>query len=108
MCFRYTPPMLCLVAVAKLLAISITVTFGFRGGFIFPLMFSGTCLGLAISTIPNIPFVSTLPPVMLAMPMAAGDLLIIMLVDKLWWAISGSVCSHHALCYWQFSTPTLP
>lgn len=74
---RYNPPMLCLIAVAKLLAVSITVTFGFRGGFIFPLFFAGTSLGLAISAIPSIPFVSALPPVMLAMPMAAGNQLLV-------------------------------
>ena len=70
---HYTPHMLCLIAVVKLICISITVVSGFRGGFIFPLFFSGTALGLAISTVPNIPFISDLPPVMLAMTMAAGQ-----------------------------------
>ena len=47
---------------------------GFRGGFIFPLMFAGTAFGQALATIPGIPFFSALPPVLLAMTAAAGML----------------------------------
>lgn len=40
---------LIILAIAKLLAISITVTGGWRGGIIIPLFFTGACLGEAIS-----------------------------------------------------------
>lgn len=43
--------MLFALAAAKLLAISITVTGGWRGGIIIPLFFTGACLGKAITTI---------------------------------------------------------
>ncbi len=44
-------PVLILLAIAgaKLLAISLTVTGGWRGGFIIPLFFTGACLGKAIA-----------------------------------------------------------
>lgn len=65
------------IAVVKLLAISITVLSGFRGGFIFPLFFVGTSLGEMTAGL-HIPFVSALPPVVLAMSFAAGELLIVL------------------------------
>ena len=55
----------------KLLAISITVLSGFRGGFIFPLFLVGTSLGQMVTGL-HIPFVSGLPPVLLCMCFAAG------------------------------------
>ncbi|CAD7697947.1 unnamed protein product, partial [Ostreobium quekettii] len=61
-----------LVAFFKLLAISITVLSGFRGGFIFPLFYAGASLGHGLADIPGIPFVSGLPPVITAMAMSAG------------------------------------
>ncbi len=39
------------LAFAKMLAISLTVTGGWRGGFIIPLFFTGACLGKAIATL---------------------------------------------------------
>lgn len=39
---------LLLIIAMKILAISVTVTSGWRGGFIIPLFFVGTCLGLAL------------------------------------------------------------
>ncbi len=39
---------LCALLIMKLIAIAITVTSGWRGGFIIPLLFSGTVLGLII------------------------------------------------------------
>lgn len=39
---------LLLILVMKVIAISITVTSGWRGGFIIPLFFVGTCLGLVL------------------------------------------------------------
>lgn len=48
------PTLLCL-AFVKMLAISITVTGGWRGGIIIPLFFTGACIGKALaSTIPSI------------------------------------------------------
>lgn len=69
----YHPPILLLVAVVKLVVVSITVVSGFRGGFIFPLFFAGTSLGLAITHIPSLPFINGLPDAMVAMTMAAGQ-----------------------------------
>ena len=61
-----------IIAVCKLFAISITVLSGFRGGFIFPLFLVGACLGQVITGL-HIPFVSGLPPVLLSMSFAAGN-----------------------------------
>ena len=71
----YHPPILLVVALVKLVAVSITVVSGFRGGFIFPLFFAGTSLGLAITHIPSLPWINSLPDAMVAMTMAAGQLL---------------------------------
>jgi H+/Cl- antiporter ClcA len=46
-----TASMLALIIVAKIITISITATSGWRGGFIIPLFFTGTCLGLLIAQI---------------------------------------------------------
>lgn len=46
---NFTLTFLILLAIAKMLAISITVTGGWRGGIIIPLLFTGACLGKAIS-----------------------------------------------------------
>ncbi len=48
---NYTLQFLLLILVFKLLAIAITVTSGWRGGFIIPLFFVGTTLGLIIHQI---------------------------------------------------------
>jgi H+/Cl- antiporter ClcA len=45
---NYSLQLLCAVLVFKIIAISITVTSGWRGGFIIPLFFVGTTLGLII------------------------------------------------------------
>jgi H+/Cl- antiporter ClcA len=42
-------PFLCLLAFAKMATLSISTSSGFVGGSIFPLMFAGTCLGMASS-----------------------------------------------------------
>ena len=60
-----------IIAMTKLLAISITVLSGFRGGFIFPLFLVGTSLGQMVAGL-HIPFLSGLPPVLLCMCFAAG------------------------------------
>lgn len=60
-----------IIAFAKLLAISITVSSGFRGGFIFPLFLVGTSLGQMVAGL-GIPFISALPPVLLSMCFASG------------------------------------
>lgn len=44
----FTIQFLCVLLVLKLVAIAITVTSGWRGGFIIPLLFVGTVLGLII------------------------------------------------------------
>jgi len=64
---------LLVIAVVKLITVSVTVNSGFRGGFIFPLFMAGTSLGLAITHIPGLPFLQNLPDVVVAMTMAAGD-----------------------------------
>lgn len=69
---HYTPVLLLVIAVVKLITVSVTVLSGFRGGFIFPLFLAGTSLGLAITHVPNVPFLQGLPDVMVAMTMAAG------------------------------------
>ena len=69
----YTPQLLLVIAVVKLVTVSVTVCSGFRGGFIFPLFMAGTSLGLAITHIPGMPFLQGLPDVVVAMTMAAGD-----------------------------------
>lgn len=48
---EFTLNYLILILIAKVLAIAITVTSGWRGGFIIPLMFVGATLGLIISKI---------------------------------------------------------
>ncbi|HEY8936780.1 MAG TPA: chloride channel protein [Cyclobacteriaceae bacterium] len=48
---RFGLSMLAIIIVAKILTISITATSGWRGGFIIPLFFVGTCLGLLIERI---------------------------------------------------------
>ena len=68
----YTPQLLLVIALVKLVTVSVTVLSGFRGGFIFPLFMAGTSLGLAITHIPNLPFLQGLPDVVVAMTMAAG------------------------------------
>lgn len=45
----FTISFLLILAIAKMLAISITVTGGWRGGIIIPLFFTGACLGKVIS-----------------------------------------------------------
>ncbi len=47
-----TIPFLLTLAIAKMLAISITVTGGWRGGIIIPLFFTGACLGKVIAMAP--------------------------------------------------------
>lgn len=69
---HFSTMLLFAVAGAKLVAISVTVLSGFRGGFIFPIFLAGTALGRGLSQIPGIPFVSSTPPVLLAMTIAAG------------------------------------
>ena len=69
---HYTPLLLAVIAVVKLIAISVTVLSGFRGGFIFPLFMAGTSLGLAITHAPGMPLLQGLPDVIVAMTMAAG------------------------------------
>ena len=69
---HYTPVLLLVIAVVKLITVSVTVLSGFRGGFIFPLFLAGTSLGLAITHVPGMPFLQGLPDVMVAMTMAAG------------------------------------
>ncbi|HET8861210.1 chloride channel protein [Marivirga sp.] len=44
----FTLPFLCAILIFKIIAISITVTSGWRGGFIIPLFFVGATLGLII------------------------------------------------------------
>lgn len=45
---NFTVQLLCALLLFKLVAIAITVTSGWRGGFIIPLLFAGTVLGLII------------------------------------------------------------
>eukprot|EP00877_Chromochloris_zofingiensis_P002746 jgi/Chrzof1/12472/Cz06g35170.t1 len=64
-----------LIALAKLFTISLTVTSGFRGGFIFPLFFTGAALGRGmhmLATQLGVPFIGSLPTVLISMCTAAG------------------------------------
>ncbi|MEE3719309.1 chloride channel protein [Tumidithrix elongata RA019] len=47
----FTISFLIMLAIAKMLAVSITLTGGWRGGIIIPLFFIGACLGKAISMV---------------------------------------------------------
>ncbi|CAD7703151.1 unnamed protein product, partial [Ostreobium quekettii] len=69
---HYTPAIWFGLAFAKLLTINISVVSGMRGGFIFPLMFAGACLGRGLATVPGIPWVSDQAPVLAAMVTAAA------------------------------------
>lgn len=74
---NYGPWMYLLIGLVKLVAISITVLSGFRGGFIFPTFFAGTAFGHAIwRTINAIPGVESwfgsMPPVLFCMTVAVG------------------------------------
>ena len=42
---------LLILALAKMATISVTVTGGWRGGFIIPLFFTGACIGKAVATL---------------------------------------------------------
>eukprot|EP01023_Acetabularia_acetabulum_P042501 TRINITY_DN4206_c0_g1_i13.p1 TRINITY_DN4206_c0_g1~~TRINITY_DN4206_c0_g1_i13.p1 ORF type:complete len:563 (-),score=82.39 TRINITY_DN4206_c0_g1_i13:949-2637(-) len=68
---EYPPLILFATAIVKLVMISVTVLSGFRGGFIFPLMMVGSCIGKGI-TLLNIPLISANPPALLAMCFASG------------------------------------
>eukprot|EP01024_Parvocaulis_polyphysoides_P059062 TRINITY_DN6376_c1_g1_i4.p1 TRINITY_DN6376_c1_g1~~TRINITY_DN6376_c1_g1_i4.p1 ORF type:complete len:548 (-),score=50.44 TRINITY_DN6376_c1_g1_i4:628-2271(-) len=68
---EYPPLILFATALVKLVMISVTVLSGFRGGFIFPLMMVGGCIGKGI-TLLNIPLISANPPVLLSMCFASG------------------------------------
>lgn len=46
---NFTISFLLMVAIAKMIAISVTVTGGWRGGIIIPLFFTGACLGKVIA-----------------------------------------------------------
>lgn len=61
-----------LIGFFKLIAISITVLSGLRGGFIFPLMFAGAAFGHGILTIPKLPILSGQPVVLMTMAGAAA------------------------------------
>ncbi|CAL8470569.1 g10111 [Coccomyxa elongata] len=74
---QYGPVIYITIGFVKLLAISITVLSGFRGGFIFPTFFAGTAFGHAIfrgiTTIPHIaPFIGDAPPILFCMTVAVG------------------------------------
>jgi H+/Cl- antiporter ClcA len=55
---------------AKMLSLGISLGFGFIGGQIFPLVFSGGCLGTAITQITGLSPLFTLPCCMVAVPCA--------------------------------------
>ncbi|CAM9861958.1 unnamed protein product [Phaeothamnion confervicola] len=63
-------PMFLLVGLVKLLAISVTVHAGFRGGFIFPLFFAGASLGRAVTRLPVVG--ASFSPTLACMSLAAG------------------------------------
>jgi len=56
---------------AKILAMAISLGFGFVGGQIFPCIFAGTCAGCAITILyPTLPITLTVPCMMAAVPSA--------------------------------------
>jgi len=61
-----------LIGLFKLVAISVTVLSGLRGGFIFPLMFAGASFGRAVLSIPHLPILSNRATVLMAMAGSAG------------------------------------
>lgn len=58
---NYTMGLWFLLGSVKLVTIAASVASGLRGGFIFPLMFAGVCIGRGLAAIPGIPWWSSLP-----------------------------------------------
>lgn len=71
---KYTPLLWAVIGIVKMITISISVASGLRGGFIFPLMFSGACIGECLASIPGIPWWSTAVPSSLPALALAGAL----------------------------------
>lgn len=74
---NYTMWMWFAIGFAKMVTIAITSVSGLRGGFIFPLMLSGACIGRGLAAIPNIPWwsaqvPSSLPAIVLAGALTTG------------------------------------
>jgi H+/Cl- antiporter ClcA len=64
--------MLIVLAVAKLLATSLLLATGWKGGYIFPIMFAGIALGMAADLLfPNIPVAVTVAAVLAGALVAA-------------------------------------
>lgn len=65
------------IGFTKIVTIAISSVSGLRGGFIFPLMLSGACIGKGLAAIPNIPWwssevPSSLPAIVLAGALTTG------------------------------------
>ena len=64
--------MLIMLAVAKLLATSLLLTTGWKGGYVFPIMFASVALGLAVNLVfPHIPIAVTVAATMAGALVAA-------------------------------------
>ena len=60
-----------LLAIVKMIAVGATLHTGFRGGFIFPLMFVGACVGTAIGiAFPQVPMAVAIVGMMAAVNVA--------------------------------------
>ncbi|GMH39649.1 hypothetical protein BSKO_07547 [Bryopsis sp. KO-2023] len=60
------------IGFAKMITIAVTGVSGLRGGFIFPLMLSGACIGRGISSIDGIPWWSDVPASLPAIVLAGA------------------------------------
>ncbi|GMH39505.1 hypothetical protein BSKO_07403 [Bryopsis sp. KO-2023] len=69
---RYTMGLWFLLGFVKLVTITASVVSGLRGGFIFPLMFAGACIGQGLAAIPGIPWWSALPSSLIALSLGGA------------------------------------
>lgn len=74
---NYTMGIWFAIGFAKMVAVAITGVSGLRGGFIFPLMLAGACIGRGLAAIPSIPWwtedvPASLPAIALAGALTTG------------------------------------
>lgn len=69
---NYTPAIWFAIGFLKMITIAITGVSGLRGGFIFPLMLSGACIGRGLSAFDGIPWWSNVPSSLPAIALAGA------------------------------------
>ena len=66
----YSANYLIALAFAKLAALGVALGFGFIGGQIFPMVFAGACVGVAVTQITGLTFLVSVPCALVAVPCA--------------------------------------